>query len=82
MTKTDIKTTTYRDGDWLIDIVDNKGMWEIWLNHIQYGIKNMMFGLYKKDIVSYDALISTIENNLPTYKAMYANEWFDKEDEN
>ena len=78
MIKTDIKTTTYRDGDWLIDIVDNHELWEVWLFHEQYGIKGMMFGFYKKDIISYDALINIVENNLPTHKAMYANEWFDE----
>ena len=81
MTKTDIKTTTYRDGDWMIDIVENGNVFESWLYHEQYAVKQYVLGALKK-YCERDYFMERVENNLPTYKAMYAADYFGEENSN
>ena len=80
MTKTEMKTTTYRVADWLIDIVDNGKLWESWLYNEKYGIKSYMFGVFKKDCNTIEDYIEMVEWNLLEYINSYMAEYFDGDD--
>lgn len=43
----DIITRTYEYGEWMIDIVENQELYDVYLYHPEYGIKDHMFGLLK-----------------------------------
>lgn len=71
MKLTNIKTTTYAYGEYLIDIVERDDFFEAWLNKDGNGNKEYMFGLSKGDHTLPD-FIEIVECNLflhiPTYQ--------------
>ena len=62
-TKDKTKTYEYRDG-FLVDIVDSGDEVSAYLYHKNYGVKDLMFGLMKKDVESEEELKEMITNNL------------------
>lgn len=62
-TKDKTKTYEYRDG-FLVDIVDSGDEISAYLYHKNYGVKDLMFELMKKDVESEEELKEMITNNL------------------
>lgn len=65
-----IRTTTYEDGDFLIDIVETDKAWEAWLYRKDYGVKDLMFGMLKKDY-SEDRFLNFVIVNLEWHEEFY-----------
>lgn len=76
MEKTDTKITRYKEGKWLIDIVEDDTMFEASLMYACYGVSMYMFGLMKKD-VSLDQFMEIVVANLPEYKKNYQDDYMD-----
>lgn len=82
-----IKTSTYEiDNKWMIDIVvnlseyDDNGyapMNEVYLWHKDYGIKNLIFGVYIRNRIE---LMEMVQNELPIHKQLYIAEFMDADD--
>lgn len=77
---TSISVMRYISGDYYIDIVTNNETEtrEAWLQHKNYGISELMFGLEVK-AVSPQRFIEIVEENLEQYKEDYADEYFEGE---
>lgn len=78
---TSIKTRTFISGNYRVDIIEKKDLFEAWLFHKDSGIKKMMFGSPKKSCVygepvtfTFDMFMQIVENNLPEYKEDYTFE--------
>ena len=65
-----LKTTTYEDGDFLIDIVETADVYEAWLYRKDYGVKDLMFGMLKKDY-SEDRFLNFVIVNLEWHEEFY-----------
>lgn len=78
MEKTDIKITRFKDGDWFIDIVETDELYESWLQHKDYGVSSLMFGLMKKD-VSFACACEAVKANIDNHKAIYKEAHMDEE---
>ena len=76
--KSNIKTYSFKFG-FMIDIVDNKTTWDVWLYHKDVCAKNFLFGLYKKYFDNYDNFLECVENNLlnESYISDYIDEYKD-----
>jgi hypothetical protein len=63
-----IKTTTYAEGDFRIDITETEDMFEAYIYHVAYGVKNHIIGCPKKqpngDDYDYDKFLDTIRWNI------------------
>lgn len=77
MDKTNIKITRFMDGDWNIDIVDLDDIYEAWIQHKQYGVSSLMFGLMKKD-VSFSDAFEIIKANIKEHKEFYRENYMDE----
>ncbi len=76
MKKTNIKTETYKAGNWRIDIVETHDKWntiEAWLYYKNYGIKDLMFGASLNND-SKEHFLELVEVNLEDYVDDYINE--------
>ena len=80
MEKTDTKITCFTDGDWFIDIVEDEEIHEAWLQHKDYGIAALMFGMMKKD-KSFEEFCETVKMDLENQKDFYRDEYMDMDDE-
>ena len=69
----DITITTFCDGDFLIDIVETDKAWEAWLYRKDYGVKDLMFGMSKKDY-SEDRFLDFVMVNLEWHEEFYDKE--------
>ena len=73
------KTRTYRNGKWMIDIVEKKDEFESWLGAENFGEKSFMFGSPKKQhkldgteyIIDLEYFCELVEANLPEYKRIF-----------
>lgn len=81
MTSTDTKITRYTDGDYLIDIVEKDTEFEAWLQHKDFGVSMLMFGVRKGCLqgvhLTPDIVAAMVECNLPEQKEIYANTYQD-----
>lgn len=84
--KTDIKTTVYSHGPWLVYIVEfpprdetenlGYGNIEAWLTHADYGSMTYMFGVMLHPVyMTHEMFLKSVEENLPDeieyYKRKY-----------
>ena len=76
MEKTNIKITRFADGDWFVDVVENEETYEAWLQHKDYGISSLMFGMMKKD-KTFEEFCETAKMNLDNQKDFYQEEYMD-----
>lgn len=78
MKETNIKIRRYEHGDFYIDIVDQGDIFEAWLQHKDYGIAEMMFGICKcvdeYDKLSYEDFLDLVSDALEEYEETYYNE--------
>ena len=74
MFKTDISTTTYTDGEYMIDIVTGDDWYDAWLYRKDIGVKMLMFGIQKKDSTA-DELLEMALNDLESYKRIYNEDY-------
>ena len=81
MEKLDLKTTAYNVGDgFCIDIVETDDLFEAWIYHIDYGIKEYMFGSLKSDKTDYGVFVSMARNEFDDYRDDYYSEYMDGDD--
>lgn len=76
LAKTTISTTTYkyRDG-FFVDVVKHDDMWETYVWHKDYGVKDFMFGLDENQVESMDDLLDIIMANVKEYIFIYASQY-------
>ena len=72
----DTQVTRYEEGNFTIDIVETAKEYEAWLGHDRIGIKSLMFGMLKSEVVSYEAFIDTVTANLPWYMNAYKEDYY------
>lgn len=81
MTKTDIKTTTYRLNEgYMVDVVDMGMQYAAWFYHNGYGVKMLMFEIDKSN-ESYESFLDLVKRNIPTEKKVYRELYLDFEEE-
>lgn len=75
------KITRYIDEDYLIDVVEKDTEFEAWLQHKDYGVSMLMFGVRKDCLqgiaMTPDVVAAMVECNLPEQKEIYANTYQD-----
>lgn len=78
LAKTTISTTTYkyRDG-FFVDAVKHDDMWETYVWHKDYGVKDLMFGVDENQVESMDDLLDIIMANVEEYIFIYASQYID-----
>lgn len=76
-----VKTETYEVGDFLVDIQEDDEMFDMWLVHKDYGVKNYCFGSPKENYqygephtVTKEEFMETVEANLEDYIREYREE--------
>lgn len=75
----DYTTRTFDVGHgFLVDIVaiKSKDLYEAWIYHSSYGIKELMFGISMKD-ETYDGFLDLVYRNLDDHIFYYAKEYMD-----
>lgn len=71
------KTTTFNaGGGFKVDIVETDTMFEAWLWHDNYGIKDYMFGYREKDM-NIENFIILVEYNIANSKRYYKNRYME-----
>lgn len=75
MERTDIKIIRFEHGNFWVDIVELEDWYEAWLQHKDYGISDMMFGLGKENDLDY--FLEIVEVNLDEYEEGYIEEYAD-----
>lgn len=63
-------TTTYKHGEFRVDIVDNGTEYEAWIYKNNYGIKSLMFGAPCNQ-QTMEEFINIVKANLETYEKEY-----------
>lgn len=72
-----IKTETYQFNEsFFVDIVFLNDGYDAYLYHINYGIKELMFGC-PNSIHTPDEFIQIVENNITDYIYSYIERWVD-----
>jgi hypothetical protein len=76
LTQTKIKTTTYKYGDYLVDIVEINGMYDTYLYQQDNSFKLYMYGIPADKPISelspaYTSLFELIEGNMEDQIAIY-----------
>lgn len=72
------KTVTYAHGDFRVDITETEELFDVYLWHKDYGIKEQMFGLFKTSLAHDGRPVQEIVlNNLPEYERDYEEQYFD-----
>ena len=78
-----IKTTTYAEGDFRIDITETEDMLEAYIYHVGYGIKQHIIGCPKKqsngDDYDYDKFVDLIRWNIWDDIKFYIEEVIEKD---
>ena len=64
MKKSSVKITRYTSGQFCVDIVEGRKMWEAWLTHNCFGVSELMFGIPKAD-ADHDLFLEIVKANLP-----------------
>ena len=85
MKKSNFKTETFTwDGGFMVDVVTTSDTYEAWIYHKDYGIKELMFGMPKKQ-QSYEKFIEIVEWNVDddifAYMEQHMDGDFDDDDE-
>lgn len=71
------KITRFIDSDeWTVDIIETKELFEAWIGHSRYDIKNFMFDVSKKSYTA-EEFLEAVVLNLDKYEDDYADEYFD-----
>lgn len=71
---TSYKTETFSyKKDYRIDVVTMKDMYEAWIYRKDYGTKNLMFGVYKRN-ETYEGFLDLVEANADDYVTIYNDE--------
>jgi hypothetical protein len=65
------------DDDFILEISDDGKMYEAWLSHTGYGIKEFLFGAEKTQ-QSYDEFIEYAKVDLISEIADYIERWFEE----
>lgn len=76
MQRTNIETTTYKAGEFFIDIQSDGAVYEAYIRHQSYGIKSLMFGV-PQDSIKRVEFVQMVENLLPDYMRTYMEEFAD-----
>lgn len=75
------ETRTYRDGEFIVEIIFDGETFDAWLSADGYGIKELMFGLpiEQPDGTRYDWELAEqiVEVNLEEYEDSYREEYMD-----
>ena len=64
----------YEDGDFFVEIRVAKRGYEAWINHKDYGISMLMFGIMKNNgtnHTTYSQFVDMVDGNLDDYKERY-----------
>ena len=77
MRKTNRTTTTYIEGDWIIDIIETPTYFDAYLQKSDNAVKYQIFGMDKKNTkpVDYNYFKTLIEAGLPEYIEAYIEEF-------
>ena len=87
MKRANLKTYTYEAGNgFMVDIVVKEDMFEAWIYHENYGVKDMMWGspktytrfgeTHEETLKSFKALV---EANIPEHAMFYAEQYMDED---
>lgn len=73
MKKTNIITTTYEHGKFLVDITfdPETGMRGVWIHRKDFGAKNLMFEMVESE----DRFLEIVSANLTWYESLYDIEY-------
>jgi len=79
-----VKTTTYDAGfGFRVDIVETVDyangteLYEVWIHRPDYGVKDLMYGLSKKNVPTIKGVLKIIEANLLEHMRSYDDEYCD-----
>lgn len=75
MERTNINIIRFEHENFWVDIVELEDCYEAWLQHKDYGISDMMFGLSKETGLDY--FLEIVEVNLDEYEEDYMAEYAD-----
>ena len=70
MKKSDISITTYECGEYLVDIVTTGDSYEAWIYRKEFGVKDLMFLVQKKQ-QTLDEFLEIVEANVEDYGENY-----------
>lgn len=65
----------YAYEDYRIEILEMDGEYEAWLQHKDYGVKDLMFGAMKEQ-TSLDEFVTAVENELDKYIETYEESYY------
>ena len=72
MKKADVKITVYEmKDDFFVEVYKNNDIFEFWIYHRNYGIKEFMFGLPEKYFNEINTIENLIKGNFDDYKKTY-----------
>ena len=66
---------TYQYEDYYIEIIEFDGEYEAWLQHKDYGVKDLMFETLK-DQQELAAFLASVEEKLPQYIEKYEESYY------
>ena len=69
--------TRYAHGDFIITVIEknSEGTYEAWLNHKDYGVASLMFGVPQNSVTGYKGFLLLVKANLPVYTKYYREEY-------
>lgn len=70
MKQADITITTYECGEYLVDIVTTGDSYEAWIYRKEFGVKDLMFLVQKKQ-QTLDEFLEIVEANVEDYGENY-----------
>lgn len=66
----------YEKDDWIVEVWIVNDDFEAWIQHKDYGIKSLMFGMPAQQQSTQD-FMKIVENSIDEYVEYYANEYMD-----
>ena len=80
MKKADVKITVYEMKDnFFVEVYKNNDIFEFWIYHRNYGIKEFMFGIPEKYFNKGNTIEHLIKSNFERQKDFYIQEYMQKE---
>lgn len=74
MKPTKTRIIRFSDDDFYIDIVEEEKTLEAWMQHKNFGISVLMYGLLKSD-VSYNDFVAMVARDCKAYEQQYMEEY-------
>ncbi len=84
MEQTNAKIKQYKEGDYLVNIVETDEKYSAWIEHHLYGVSSEMFGVAKQPpglpAVTEEDFLQMVKNELPKNISAYREEYMDETD--